>query len=556
LFLPAVSHGADTLGAGANAARGLTDNPDQPLAANYAVQLGAFRQLSRAESALAALDTTYAEIVRDRTADRGMYVIILGRFASLSEARAAGAQFAAGNPTADYWVRPVKGLPQEGGVPSPTVAAQEKTGNDASADRVTPARKSDRPGKSRQASETTEGFTMAIDELWGEYDYFPDNNAAADHQEYVHGQASANWLSASTRWEMQLAGRVDGYFQQGAADSDRLDFDYAETFIRYLENNLRVTAGAQIVPWGRIDEFPPTDRLSTQDISRYILDDLEERRRASTAVRVEYYAGNAKLDVLVIPYFRAAELPAKNSVWFPVNQRSGEVFGLKTTSESSAIIKNATIDLDEPDSEGGVAVRYSGLTSNLDYGITVQRGRQTLPYFVYNAAQQSLETDYPRTWILGGDIGMEALGGTFRFEFSWLSDTPVTSSIDGRVSNVSTISWGGGYEFFPGDGDARINLQLMGNNLFDASRVLDRTEIYSLNGSFETPFANETWRFRTRFHVGLDENDFYLNPEITYTGWPSQELYLETHYFEGSDGTPGGFHQDHSLIGVGWRQQF
>ena len=96
----------------------------------------------------------------------------------------------------------------------------------------------------------------------------------------------------------------------------------------------------------------------------------------------------------------------------------------------------------------------------------------------------------------------------------------------------------------------------MGNNLFDTPKVLDRTEVYSFGGSFETPFANETWRVKTRFQVALDEHDIYINPEIAYTGWPSQELYIDAHYFDGSDGTAGGFHQDHSLITVGWRRKF
>ena len=72
----------------------------------------------------------------------------------------------------------------------------------------------------------------------------------------------------------------------------------------------------------------------------------------------------------------------------------------------------------------------------------MQRGRQSVPYFTYNAPQETIETDYPRTWILGGDLGFEALTGTIRFELTWLSDTPVTS-VTGDVSTVNSISWGG-----------------------------------------------------------------------------------------------------------------
>ena len=86
--------------------------------------------------------------------------------------------------------------------------------------------------------------------------------------------------------------------------------------------------------------------------------------------------------------------------------------------------------------------------------------------------------------------------------------------------------------------------------------MLDRTEIYAFNGSYEIPFADNQWRFKTRFFAGLDDKDFYLNPELAYTGWDAQEIYLEAHWFDGDNGTVGGFHEDNTLLTLGWRADF
>jgi len=118
------------------------------------------------------------------------------------------------------------------------------------------------------------------------------------------------------------------------------------------------------------------------------------------------------------------------------------------------------------------------------------------------------------------------------------------------------VSWGGGVDFFPGDGDASVTLQLTGINLVGAPNIVDRKEIYLFNGSFEVPFAEDQWRAKARFYIGLDERDIYFNPELAYTGWESQEVYLSGHYFDGAEGTPGGYHQDDSLITLGWRIKF
>ena len=86
--------------------------------------------------------------------------------------------------------------------------------------------------------------------------------------------------------------------------------------------------------------------------------------------------------------------------------------------------------------------------------------------------------------------------------------------------------------------------------------MIDRAESYTFNGTYEVPFANNRWRAKTRFYVGLDEKDVYLNPEIAFIGWESQELYLELHFFDGDKGTPGGFYQDNSIVTLGWRVSF
>ena len=402
--------------------------------------------------------------------------------------------------------------------------------------------------------EERSSVSLDLDELWAEFGYFPDSNAYASSQSYLHGQMTARWRPSS-RWEMQASARLDGFSQSGGADWDHLSLDYGETFIQYRADSYRLTAGMQKILWGRIDEFPPTDRVSTQDLSRYILDDLSDRRRASAAIRFEHFSGNSKWDLVYLPHFREAELPGVDSVWFPVNQRSGEILGLPSTPASRALVQGSPVETRAPDSDGGFGVRYSSSGSGMDYALTVQKVRQSLPYFNYNSSRGVLEAHYPRSWVVGGDIGFEAAGAVWRLEGGWLSDTPVTR-ISGAYDTVRSVNWGAGVEFFPGDGDARVNLQLTGVNHIDAPAVIDRREVYLLSGSFETPFAENRWRFKGRFYKGLDTHDLYLNPEIAYTGIDSQEIYLDAHYFEGAPGTPGGFHQDNATVTLGWRAQF
>ena len=400
----------------------------------------------------------------------------------------------------------------------------------------------------------SDGMSLKVDEVWAEYGVIPDSNALASGQLYGHAKATAHWMP-SGNWEFQLSGRVDGYAQFGGPSLDDVRLDYEESFARYRSDKHTFTLGTQKIIWGRLDEIPPTDRVSTHDLTRYILDDLSDRRRANPAVRLESFFDRAKLDLVYLPIFREAELPDKESVWYPVNQRTGEIIGLKSTPESIAIVKGASIDDDAPSTDGGFGIRYSGRTGGLDYAATVQETRQSSPYFAFDADRNVLQAKYPRSWVVGGDFGFEAVGATWRFEAAWFSDTPVTK-VSGAYDTTESLSWGGGMDLYPGDGDTRLTLQLMGMNLIDAPSVIDREEIYLFNGSLEMPFAGNQWRAEARFYIGLDERDVYFNPTLTYTGWESQEVYLGGHYFDGADGTPGGYHENDSIVTLGWRARF
>lgn len=397
----------------------------------------------------------------------------------------------------------------------------------------------------------TTSLNAKLNELWLEYGHFTDDSSTSDNSGYGRAEASVNW-TPSTQWQFQLSGRAYGYGEDGNHGYSDFEADLGETFIRFTEDRYRITAGMLEVIWGRIDEFPPSDRLSTQDLTRFVLDDLEDRRRTSPTLRFEYFNGNSKLDIIANPYFRKPALPDKDSVWFPVNRETGEVIGLESTSQTRAIVKNASIQQDGPNSSGGVGLRYSTTTSGVDYSLNVQSGRQSLPYFAYDPETNSLKVKYPRSLSMGGDVALEAFGGTLRLEAEWSGDTPVTRRT-GTYTTTGSVDWGVALEIFPGDGDGRLNMQLTGRKLLDAPSSLDRDNIVAFNGSYETPFSNNNWRFKTRYYLGLDQKDIYLNPELAYTGISSQEVYLDFHYFDGSNGTPGGFHKDHSTINLGWR---
>lgn len=398
------------------------------------------------------------------------------------------------------------------------------------------------------------------------------SGAPADWANHATLMPRARWY-LSDNWEFQATARLDALYQTGDQEADSLDLDYGDTFLRYMGDRSRVTAGTQTIIWGRMDALSPVDRLSTKDLRRFGLDELPDRRVSSPALRVELFPGDVRLDAVFLPVFREAELPTRDSVWHPVDRNRGEILGQPPNPALSVLAREGSFSHDI-NGIGGGGVRLTRDGRAVDMGFSVQRVRHSAPYFALNkdvretllltgdpeAALASTDDDtfsarHPWTWVAGVDLGLDTGPLAWRAEAAWLSDVPATSEDLAFVTRRG-VDWAVGADAFPGDGDLRLSMELAGSHLFNADDVIDRQDIYLLAGEVAYPLQRETWWARLRFSAGLDERDVYVNPELAYAAIPGQEIYLGYHFFDGKEGTAGGFLQDRDMAVIGWRGRF
>lgn len=360
----------------------------------------------------------------------------------------------------------------------------------------------------------------------------------------------------SREWEFRGGVRLDSMAQAGKVDHSETLVDYTDTYVRYRSGDTRITLGAQTILWGRVDEIAPSDRTSRADLTRFMLDDLPKRRRAQLAARLEQNWGETKLDLVWLPVFRSAQMPDEASIWSPINKATGRIIGIAPSPLIYAAVATAQIRDDEHGSGGGGArLKHTGQA--FDLGLTLSRTRHSLPYYEIIPAGPVTRFvgRHPFSNQLGADMELVAGGLVWRMEAAWNSDIPVTRNTL-AFDTVPSFEWVGGLEFFPGGKDTRVNLQLAARKLITNKTILDVGEYYGLNGEVETEFGNGRWKAGARFATGLNKHDVYINPSIKFVGWEPHELYFSLHYFDGSNDTLGGFHQDHGLISIGLKTRF
>jgi hypothetical protein len=396
-------------------------------------------------------------------------------------------------------------------------------------------------------------FKYGFDDILIEGGALPD---APEADSYSTLRADAYMLWQPTReWELRAGARLDGMLQEGGTQDHReLLADYGDTYVRYRNGNTRLTLGAQTIIWGRVDEIPLADRVSRVDLTRFVLDDLPGRRRAQLAARWEQSFGDYKLDTVWLPLFRAAQLPDIASIWSPINRTTGQIIGIAPSPALAALVGAARVNEDEHGSGGG-AIRLSKTGGAIDYGLTLARTRQSLPYYRVNTLVPSLTAIHPFNSFAGADMEFVTGDYTWRMEAGYTADVPITLQTT-ALDKTSALDWVGAVEFFPGGKDTRVNLQLVAHKLNTHKTTLELDEYYGANGEIETTFGQGRWKAGARFFTGLNVHDIYISPKLTYLGWEPHEVYIAAHYFDGEARTLGGFHQDHSLITLGLKTRF
>jgi hypothetical protein len=408
------------------------------------------------------------------------------------------------------------------------------------------------PSRSGGARDTRSGFQIGLNPLLVEYGRLPDS-PVADAQAMLRSQLTLGW-QPDRRWELKLGVRLDGDVQTGPADHDRWQGELSDTYVRYRSGDARLTAGLQTIVWGRVDAVPLIDRVSRVDLRRFILDDLADRRLAQPALRWEQGFDEVKLDAVLLPAYRGVKLPRADNAWSPVDPVRGRIIGVALDPMASALVRSAAQGQDD-DGRGGAAVRLTRSGEPFDFGVTVARTRQPLPYFRIDPFRRTLTAVQPYNNFVGVDGEFVSDGATWRTELGVTQDVATTLP-NGQMHLARALDWIGGVELFPGGKNTRVNLQLVAHQIRTDQAILELKRYVGINGEVETSFDQGRWKASMRFASGFNVHDTYLAPKLSFVGWEPHELYVTLRHFKGSDRSFSGFYRDNTMLAVGLKTRF
>jgi hypothetical protein len=193
----------------------------------------------------------------------------------------------------------------------------------------------------------------------------------------------------------------------------------------FLFPGLDLTFGKQRVQWGTADKMNVVDNLNPVDFANFFTFDPDHfaERRPQTALNLEYYAGDTKIQLVWLLQNPLAPMPYGYSGWLQ------GFYGL----QSVAVEKYWRHELEKT----GVGLRLSRTLFNIDFALSYFNGNASLPVLRgYSAVPPQAGTFYyPRQQVLGIDCAGELQGIGFWAEAALL----LPENIEGRVEVPLTV---------------------------------------------------------------------------------------------------------------------
>lgn len=384
-----------------------------------------------------------------------------------------------------------------------------------------------------------------------------------DHQILIGRNRLRLDLSKSfSMGEINISNDVQNLY---SASADSIEYTLREAYADLYFQNSDLRVGRQIIVWGRAEGTFISDILTPVDISEFLTQDFADLRKGVTALNYIHYFGSDFLQLVLNPVFNPNEIPDPSSRWFPRQIVPTTINTVYNKEEREPRLANMQW-----------AGRYA-FRSNLNFDLDVSLMYWHDPNPAYfkdistdlgtEAGSLELTETYTQSFIAAYSGSMQLSDKLIltsesayynRKSYDYLSDelrslnlqNPnlveqlqiaqlFTQNSDGflkqRPSLISMV--GLQYELF----DVTISTQFINEHIlrYD-SEIVQEQDYYYSTLLLQRSFSRKRWSFRSFGRYNYRGNDFWINPELTYSGIDAFEATVGSQLFGGEE--PGPFY--------------
>ena len=329
-----------------------------------------------------------------------------------------------------------------------------------------------------------------------------------------------------------------------------LGINLKEIYIDLVMGIFDFRLGKQIVSWGKVDAFAPTDNINPMDYRGFDILDFPNMKMAVPMIKADAYLFDYYLHIegIYIPYFIGNVYPGQDSNWaffqppFPETIIiGGAAYNAVPAAPNPMVYPSQKLE----HSEAGVRAESSigGYDFSGSYFYTWDDNPTVHQEFAFDSpgpgdVTVTVTPRYHRLHIIGLDLAKAIDELSIRAESAFFI-TEDTESEDNDIADPY-LRWaiGADYAFFT---DYSINLQFseeitdLNFNTFDQADTLN-TIIAGLIGNF----LEERLSAEVGVIYELENEDYLIMSKVEYNFSDSLSLAAGAHIFEGDSSTQFG----------------
>jgi hypothetical protein len=285
--------------------------------------------------------------------------------------------------------------------------------------------------------------------------------------------------------------RLSGYVEGLLADRNGADPPVAdliarpqELYVEFVSDRADLRVGYSRIVWGRLDELQPTDVVNPLDLAKFFFEGRAEARLPVAMARARIFLpASTTLEAVVVPIFRRGRFDQLDEPTSPFNLLTGPGPGTRTVRGQGPRTNWSNL-------QGGA--RLQTTSGRVDWSLSVYRGFETFGVFRQTSDPTTVEEQFPRFTMVGGDF--ETVRGEWgiRGEVAAFVDDSFQATVRPSVLIGRSVEGGLGADRRAGDFRVSGNV-LLRRRFVDDGRAagIDEHDV-NLIASIDRSFSRET----------------------------------------------------------------
>ena len=334
------------------------------------------------------------------------------------------------------------------------------------------------------------------------------NSANPDGDSYKWAEERLQLKLDATQDALQLFVKADAWHDHLA---DKADDELREGYLNYAASSWDARVGRQVLTWGVGDLVFINDVFPKDYEAFFSGRPLEYLKKGIDGLRLGAYPDFASLELVLIPFFEPNHYPESGRFW--------QFDPLPGVTEAT------TREPDEALGNGEIAVRAYRRIADFDAALYAYRGHSRQPAMAPDslAASRSLTFTYPELGVYGASLQGSAMNGVVSLETGYYDSLDDQDGADPMLPN-SQLRFLVGYQKQLWE-EGTLGLQYYAEIMQEYDAYTEtmppgfprEREVHGyVSLRFTQFFRNQTLKFFWFSFYSPDENDFLLNPEITY----------------------------------------